>query len=150
LGLLLTIQCFWQNNEIGIEKKWLGSHVFYNIVNNKIIHKIRQTQHWKPMMFTQFVGRNFKDGTKKLHLSPTRLTTQILSTTWHELSFMLNFMLVHCPYKLVFCFLTSTFAPSSFLLAYHYVRILIIMTSFRNFINFLSCVALQPLVFHHL
>jgi len=57
--------------------------------NIKIIHKVGQTQHCK-LVFSLFTRHNFKYGTKKLHIGPTRHETQISNRTCHELNFMLS------------------------------------------------------------
>jgi hypothetical protein len=90
---------------------------FILYANNKAIHKVERTQHWKSV-FNLFIGHNFKYGTKKLHTCPMGHETQISNKTWHEFSFMPSFLPMHCPKKLTSWPLTSMHAPSLSSLAY--------------------------------
>jgi hypothetical protein len=100
-------------------------------------------------MFAPFTGRKFKDGTKS-NIWPNRAQTQISRRTRNELSFMLSFLLGHCPRSL--CLVT--FLPLCLHLhfsshVYHCACNGSRLHSSRSFNNLLPCIILQPLLFQH-
>jgi hypothetical protein len=82
--------------------------------------------------------------------SPTGLKTQISRRTWNELSFMLSFLLGHCPRSL--CLVTFLplclhlhLSSHVYLCACNGSR----LHSSRSFNSLLPCITLQPPLFQH-
>jgi len=85
-----------------------------SLLGIKVIRKVGQTQHRKPL-FGLFTRCNFKYNTKKLRTSPIRHKFQILNRIRHELSFLLCITwrnphlgpLLPCSHLHCLCLLTS-------------------------------------------